>query len=144
MMNLIIVVILWALAEISGNPLFGLLAGALFLMGFAMSVVTGMLLKIIAFLVWLHLQKVREEAGESVRHIIKVPKMKAVISSRSSNSLIVILMFAQAAMLMALLSPQHFSLPAALCWLVFFCTLLGVLGYAMFRYQRFVKQALLL
>ena len=143
MINLIIVVILWALAEISGNPLFGLLAGVLFLMGFAMSVVTGMLLKIIAFLVWLHLQKVREEAGKSLRHIIKVPKMKEVISSRSSNSLIVILMFAQAAMLMALLSPQHFSIAAALCWLVFFCTLLGILGYAMFRYQRFVKKAFL-
>ncbi len=144
MANLIVTVLFWIMAEATGGPVFDLLAGAIFLMGFAMAVVTGMLLKIIAFLIWLHLQGVREQLIMEGKPVITVPKMKAVISSRQGGSLLLLLIAAQLITITALLSPQWFTLPAALLWLAYFCTLGGVMGYALFRYQRFIKRTRLL
>lgn len=51
---------------------FGYLNGMLFIVGFAISVILGMLYKIIPFLVWLHLQ------GQNTRRL-KLPNMKEII-----------------------------------------------------------------
>lgn len=57
----------------------GLLAGGLFLLGFAGSVVIGMLYKIVPFLIWLHLQT---QTGASARNL---PNMKTVIPESAAQ-----------------------------------------------------------
>ncbi len=54
-------------------PRAGLLAGAVFLLGFGVSVVNGMLYKIVPFLVWLHLQRIN-------RHRFAIPNMKQIMA----------------------------------------------------------------
>lgn len=54
-------------------PPAGLLAGAVFFYGFAVSLVCGMLYKIVPFLVWLHLQRLN-------RRRFAIPNMKQVIA----------------------------------------------------------------
>lgn len=141
MVELLIAVVLWVVATISNNPLFGLLAGVLFLFGFAMMVVTGMLLKIVAFLIWLHLQQARDQLVKLGRAAIKVPKMNAIISSRTGARLLIVLIAAQSAMILAILFPPLLSIIAALSWLVFFSFLGGVLAEAMLRYRHIAAQA---
>ena len=60
-----------ALRQQSSDPTL-LLAGVLFMAGFALSVVNAMLYKIVPFLIWLHLQQ-RISANPAARHRIAAP-----------------------------------------------------------------------
>ncbi len=57
---------------IGGDPRWGVATGVLALVGFVLSVISGMLYKIVPFLAWLHLQELRPPRGS-------VPNMKEVL-----------------------------------------------------------------
>jgi len=80
MASLIASVAVWLAAQFSppwaGSDAYPLLLGVLFIGGFAVSVVCGMLYKIIPFLAWFHLQaQLQARAGS-------IPTMKSMISER--------------------------------------------------------------
>lgn len=71
----------WALAQAwpvwARSDAYPMLLGMLFIMGFAVSVVTGMLYKIVPFLAWFHLQaQLQAKAGT-------IPNMKQMISGKA-------------------------------------------------------------
>lgn len=80
MASLIGCVAVWLAAQIlpawAGSDAYPLLLGVLFLLGFAVSVVSGMLYKIVPFLAWFHLQaQLQARAGT-------IPTMKDMIATR--------------------------------------------------------------
>jgi hypothetical protein len=140
MFNLLLALAFWITAGATGNPQFDLLTGVFFLAGFVMAVLTGMLLKIIAFLIWLHLQALHEALQAGGKPGFIVPKMKRVISDRKIDALLFTLTLAQLSIIGAILFPARLTAPVALVWLVFFGLLGCVLGRAVWRYHRIVRE----
>ena len=140
MLDLLLALCCWAVAAITGSPAFYLLTGAVFLLGFAMAVVTGMLLKIISFLIWLHLQALNEDLQAGGQAGFVVPKMKRVIADRKSNALLFSLSLAQLCIITAILYPRLMAVPAAIAWLVFFILLEAILSKAVLRYYQIVNE----
>lgn len=140
MLDLLLTLCCWAIAARSGSPVFYLLTGVCFLLGFAMAVVTGMLLKIISFLVWLHLQALNEDLQAGGRAGFVVPKMKRVIADRKSDVLLFCLSLAQLCIITAVLYPRIMAVPAAVAWLVFFVLLGVILSKAVLRYYQIVNE----
>ena len=66
------------LSDISADPRYPIALGVLFMVGFAVSVISGMLYKIVPFLVWFHLNA-QAKAGRSV------PNMKQIIPDRAAR-----------------------------------------------------------
>lgn len=75
MVSLLASVLMWAGGEVAGD-IPALALGILFLVGFAMSVVNGMMYKIVPFLIWLHLNNRRQAGGRSQ---VGIPNMKKII-----------------------------------------------------------------
>ena len=140
MLNLLLCLCFWIGASITGRPELHLLTAAVFLLGFAMAVVTGMLLKIISFLIWLHLQSLNEALQAGGKPGFMVPKMKRVIADKKSNLLLISLCAAQLCMITAILFPRQMTLLAALAWLEFFIALGFILSGAVFRYYKIVRE----
>ncbi|MBI5658234.1 MAG: hypothetical protein HZC43_01500 [Nitrosomonadales bacterium] len=73
--------VLWLAGQLSGaladSTFYPLALGILFLVGFALSVIQGMLYKIVSFLVWFHLQ--------GKLPVGKTPNMKDIISDRAAR-----------------------------------------------------------
>lgn len=80
MASLLAGVTLWVAGQfmpsLNASAVYPLLLGMLFIIGFAVSMITGMLYKIVPFLVWFHLHGKRNEGAV-------VPNMKEVISDLS-------------------------------------------------------------
>ena len=140
MINLLLTLCFWIAAEITGNALFDLLTGAVFLMGFAMSVVTGMLIKIVSFLIWLHLQAATEGIQTDGHRKYSVPKMKKIIHSGTSDVLLVMLLAAQISLIVSILHPEYLGIITAICWLVFFSLLLITLARPVIRYYEIIRE----
>ncbi len=68
--------LLWLALPWAGGGRVTTMVGVLFILGFAVSVVNGMLYKIISFLVWLHLNNRLQSSG---RGLAEIPNMKQVI-----------------------------------------------------------------
>jgi hypothetical protein len=136
MAELLLAIVLWLITTVTDNPIIELLTGAVFLFGFAMMVVTGMLIKIIAFLVWLHLQQARDRLVKQGIRPRSVPKMNAIVSSRSGTRLLLTLIVAQVTMVLAIIIPAWFSVFASLSLLVFFSILTQVLATAIIDHRR--------
>lgn len=98
-----------------------LAASLLFLLGFALSVVNGMLYKIVPFLVWLHLQQ-RLATRIEVRHRIVPPNMKSILPEPRSRRQFTLHLAALAVLLAAVLLPALLR-PAAVLWLADFALL---------------------
>jgi hypothetical protein len=93
----------------------------LFLLGFALSVVSGMLYKIVPFLVWLHLQQ-RLSAFPKPRAALLPPNMKTILPDRRARPQL----YLHAEALVMLLAGLAFPIllrPAALLWLGSFALL---------------------
>ncbi len=133
--NLVVTVMVWVVAEVTGNPVYDLLAAVIFLLGFVMAVVIGMLLKIISFLVWLHLQTQNDSLKMKGESGFKIPKMKTVIAPRTSDRLLLLLVAAQLTVVAALFLPEYISEVAAILWLAVFGALGVVLGRTVYRYR---------
>jgi len=140
MLGLILTQCFWITAVITGKSEFYLLTGVVFLLGFAMSVVTGMLLKITSFLIWLHLQALNEALQASGETGFKVPKMKRVITDSKSNLLLISLCAAQLCIIAAIIFPRQISFLAAVAWLEFFIALGLILSGVVFRYYKIVRE----
>lgn len=84
-----------------------LLFGVLLLMGCFMSVMVGMLYKIVPFLVWLHLQNLG-------RGHVKAPNMKKVLPQAQIDHQMLAHVVALALLLMAVFWPRWFVYPAGL------------------------------
>jgi len=135
MINLILAVVLWGIAATTTKPVFDLLAATVFLLGFAMAVVTGMLLKIVAFLIWLHLTAASDALRLDGHRAYSVPRMKAIISAAHSDRLLYLLIIAETFTIAAIGFHAYFSFIAALLWVVQFCYLEVVLVLALLRYR---------
>ena len=96
MLSLLLCVILW-LANI--NSIFLVI---LFIGGFVLPVIQGMLYKIIPFLVWLHLQN---QQGNSPIKRIKVPNMKKIIPDKQARYQFWLYMLTFAALCVAIFIP---------------------------------------
>ena len=140
MINLLLCLCCWIAASLIHRPGLYLLAVAVFLLGFAMAVVTGMLLKIISFLIWLHLQSLNEALQAGGKPGFIVPKMKRVIADRKSNVLLISLLVAQLCMIAAILFPRQMTFLAAVAWLEFFIYLWLILSGAVFRYYKIIRK----
>ena len=136
MINLILAVVLWGIAAATGKPEFDLLAATVFLLGFAMAVVTGMLLKIVAFLIWLHLTAASDALRMDGHRAYSVPRMKTIISATHGERLLYMLIVAETFTIAAIGFHAYFSYIAALLWMVQFCYLEVVLVLALLLYRK--------
>ena len=93
-----------AVGEWTGWPILG---GVLLMFGGFVSVITGMLYKIVPFLVWLHLQNL----GGGVR---MTPNMKKIIDEQSMHRQMLSHFFALILLLMAVFWPEELAVPAGI------------------------------
>ncbi len=111
MLCLLFAIVLWLIGQIYpavGNGKNELLLGLLMIVGFAMSLVNGMLYKIVPFLVWFHLQS-RRKPGEPV-----APNVKQILPEKRARRQMWLHFTALASLLVAVLQPALFIYPAAL------------------------------
>ncbi len=121
------------LASAEYGSVLTLAAALLFLLGFALSVICGMLYKIVPFLVWLHLQQ-RIGINPAARHRIFPPNMKTLVPERRAR-LHCGLHVAALVLLLAGLAFPVLVRPAAALWLASFAVLAGNLLLALRRYR---------
>lgn len=112
MISLLLAIVLWLAAQIipaMGNTQsYSLLLGMLMIVGFAMSVINGMLYKIVPFLVWFHLQSRRKANGP------KVPNVREILPESRTRRQMWLHFAALGTLLAAVFSPAAFTYPAAL------------------------------
>ncbi len=86
--GLLLSIILWITGiiwtELANQPFYPLLLFILFVGGFVLMVIQGMLYKIVPFLVWLHLQNQQLNPLRTV-NMIRIPHMKQIISPKSAQ-----------------------------------------------------------
>jgi len=112
---LLLAIIVWSLSLTDIGDRLGLLFGVLMIAGFSMSAVSGMLYKIVPFLIWLHLNNYIQ-GKDRTRGMI--PNMKQIIPERNvclhfrAHNLMLLLSF------LAVFWPDYFLRPAALLLIV--------------------------
>lgn len=108
--------VLWlaarTLAPVGDWPNWPLLCGVLVLFGAFMSVIVGMLYKIVPFLIWLHLQN----RGQPAR--VAAPNMKKIIAARDMDRQLLAHFAACALLLLAVCWPAVFVYPAGIALVV--------------------------
>jgi hypothetical protein len=110
MASLILCVIVWLSGQLwplwGASDAYPLLLGVLFIVGFAVSVVNGMLYKIVPFLAWFHLQaQLQARAGA-------IPNMKEMIPERWMRTQFHAYLAACALLAAATIRPGLFAIPA--------------------------------
>jgi hypothetical protein len=113
MASLLTAIALWLAAQaipaISDMQGYGLLLGVLMIAGFAMSVINGMLYKIVPFLVWFHLQSSRSATNSHA-----VPNVREILPEERSRLQMRLHFAALCTFLAAVIFPATFFYPAAL------------------------------
>ena len=112
MASLIACVFVWLMAQLwpawANSNAYPLLLGVLFIGGFAVSVVSGMLYKIVPFLAWFHLQaQLQARAGS-------IPTMKEMIAERGKRGQFRMHVFACVLLVAAVFNPPALALPAGI------------------------------
>lgn len=130
---LILAVVVWAVPQLE------LLTGVLFFIGFAVSAVSGMLYKIVPFLIWLHLNNRLQQAGI---HQGGIPNMKQVIPERLARWQFRLHLLALVTLIVLLLWPSLPQQPAALLWLADSLFLGWNLWQAQRLYRRILRERL--
>ena len=112
MLSLLSAIALWFASQIVpaiGNlQSYGILLGILMIVGFAMSVINGMLYKIVPFLVWFHLQSRRGANGSTV------PNVRMIMPESRTRRQMWVHFAALCALLASASFPSIFTYPAAL------------------------------
>jgi len=112
MISLLLAIALWLAAQIipamGDTQSYSLLLGMLMIVGFAMSVINGMLYKIVPFLVWFHLQSRRKANGP------KVPNVREILPESRTRRQMWLHFIALVTLLAAVFSPAALTYPAAL------------------------------
>lgn len=132
MASLIASVLAWMLAQLwpawAGSNVYPLLLGVLFLFGFAVSVVAGMLYKIVPFLAWFHLQaQLQAKAGT-------IPNMKQMIDEKRMRLQFRLHLATLALLIAAVAWPAALHVPAGIVLALSALMLLGNLSSALRRY----------
>ena len=105
-----------------------MLLGVLFLVGFAVSVVAGMLYKTVPFLAWFHLQaQLQAKAGT-------IPNMKQMIDQKNMRMQFRLHLAAFALLVAAVFWPNALHIPAGIVFALSALMLLGNLSAALRRY----------
>jgi hypothetical protein len=134
MVSLIASVLLLVLSRVYLQPHLEWMIGVLFLVGFALSAINGMLYKIVPFLVWFHLQnQMLAAAGRGV--MIKIPHMKAVLPDKRARGQYRVHLAAALTLLLSLFSPAWLLPLAGVLFAVSFGWLLLNLVTAVRLYQ---------
>lgn len=132
MLSLLAAVALWLVGQansaLAGSAPFPLALGMLFIIGFALSVIMGMLYKIVPFLLWFHLQG-RLPAKQ-------VPHMKAIIADSEARRHWFIHLVCLPLFLLSALWPMPWMYAAGAALLLDSLLLLGNLYRAWQRYLR--------
>lgn len=112
MLSLLLAISLWLAAQVfpalGDMPAYALLLGILTIVGFAMSVINGMLYKIVPFLVWFHLQSRRGPNGPTV------PNVREIMPESRTRRQMWLHFAALGSLLAAVLFPAPLAYPAAL------------------------------
>jgi len=116
---------------------FSFLLGIGLIQGVALSVINGMLYKIVPFLCWFHLQS-RQMALMCIK--VRVPHMKELLADRSTKRQFYLHLAALMFALVAVISPAWFLRPAALLFVLSNLWLLLNLATAVHRYRNTFKQ----
>ncbi len=124
-----------ALAEYRGYPL---LLGVLLLLGFALSVINGMLYKIVPFLVWFHLQNRLLAAPHAAA--LQLPNMKQIVTDRWARRQLRVHVAALLLALGAALVPVYLTHLSAAVLFVSFALLLRNLVAAALCFRRYQRQ----
>ncbi|ADE11357.1 hypothetical protein [Sideroxydans lithotrophicus] len=113
MISVLLAIVLWLAAQfvpaIGDMPSYGILLGVLMIVGFAISVINGMLYKIVPFLVWFHLQSSR---GPTSSHA--VPNVREILPEVRTRWQMRLHFVALCTLLAAVVFPAIFFYPAAL------------------------------
>lgn len=117
------------LPGLSNAPAYSLMLGMLFILGFAGSVINGMLYKIVPFLVWYHLQSTLSK-GE------KAPNVRQVIGEDTMHRQFVVHTAALLLLLAACIWPNALARVAASAFLLSSCWMLANLAQAARVYRR--------
>lgn len=120
LVSLLLAMLLWGTEGFAPVQRNELLFGVMFIVGFAMSVVSGMLYKIVPFLVWLHLNNHLQATG---RWGVKIPNMKQILPQRRSHWQFWLQFAAFLLMLAAVVWPEPLTRVAAACLLAAFLLL---------------------
>jgi hypothetical protein len=110
MLCMLFAIAIWLSGQIFSlgeNGKYELLLGLLMIVGFAMSLVNGMLYKIVPFLVWFHLQSRRKPGGPVV------PNVKQILPEKQTRRQMWLHFTALASLLAAVQQPSVFFYPAA-------------------------------
>jgi len=132
MASLIACVLAWLVAQLwpawADSNAYPLLLGVLFLFGFAVSVVAGMLYKIVPFLAWFHLQaQLQAKAGT-------IPNMKQMIDEKKLRLQFRLHLAALALLVAAVAWPAALHMPAGIALALSALMLWGNLSSALRRY----------
>lgn len=139
--SLVVAVVCWWVAWLGGPDLheqLKLLCVLIFIAGFVMAIMTGMLYKIVAFLVWFHLQGVNTKRLMAGQSMIQVPHMKAVIPEKRARIQLRVFFAALASVPLCVIWPQLYWLAAAL-WGLHFSLMLVNLSRAAAHYNRVAR-----
>ena len=118
------------------DPRWALLLGVLVIIGFGVSVIHGMLCKILPFLVWLHLHRARFAAG---RPRAPIPPMKELLPERAARRQFHLQCLALVLLAAATVWPQLLTRPAALALAAAFAEFWRLALGTAHRYRRLVR-----
>jgi len=110
------------------KPFYPVLLGVIFIVGFVLPVIQGMLYKIVPFLVWLHLQNQQLEITKVIS-MVKIPNMKQVIPDKFARRQFWVYIMALGLTISAVLWPAGLSDVAGI---VLACSFL-FLGYNLYK-----------
>lgn len=114
LISLFVSLALFLYAEITHQD-FSILIAVIFFSGFVISVINGMLYKIVPFLVWLNLHKQLSLSGKG---LASIPTMNEVISRKKTWRQYYLHLFAVILTVLSIFLPDLFFYPAALAWLI--------------------------
>jgi len=132
MIGLLFSIILWGVgvfwSDLTMKPFYPVLLGVIFIVGFVLPVIQGMLYKIVPFLIWLHLQNQQLDIIKVIS-MVKIPNMKQVIPDKLARRQFWVYLIALGLTIGAVLWPAGLSNVAAI---VLACSFL-FLGYNLYK-----------
>ncbi|MCK5002015.1 MAG: hypothetical protein KAJ92_06390 [Gammaproteobacteria bacterium] len=136
MVSLILLILAWAIATLMNFDL-PVLLGVLIIHGFAMTTITGMMYKIIPFLIWLHLStrnKNLRDKGERTSQV-KVPHMRKIIPEAAGLWQFRLHSISLVLLILAAIWPDWFFYPATLVFFIAQTALFFNLSKAVYFYN---------
>jgi hypothetical protein len=133
MIGLLLSVVLWLVGL---SPVFLVV---LFIAGFVLPVIQGMLYKIVPFLVWLHLQNQQLNILTAIQ-MVKLPNMKQIIPDRQARRQFWVYIVAFGLLIGAVLEPSYVSLAASVALIISFLLLTYNLYGALWVYRSVSRQ----